>query len=89
VMRQIWRYSISDGVPRRSMIVTLAVGTIVNLINQGDAVVSGHRLDFAKLLLTYLVSYSVSTYGAVSYRLHATRRVGAVRQAVAKRRRAE
>ena len=27
----------------------------------------------AKLLLTYLVPYFVSTYGAVSYRLHAVR----------------
>ena len=30
-------------------------------------------LDLAKLLLTYLVPYCVSTYGVVSYRLHAAR----------------
>lgn len=68
---KIWRYAISDGVPRRSFVVALTVGTILNLINQGDVMLAGLPLDFAKLLLTYLVPYLVSTYGAVSYRFHA------------------
>ena len=59
--------------PRRSLIVALIVGTILNLINQGDAVFTGMSIDVTKLLLTYLVPYCVSTYGAVSYRLHAAR----------------
>ena len=68
-----WSYAVSDGVPRRSLWVALVVGTILNLINQGDTLVSGQRLDFAKLALTYIVPYVVSTYGAVSFRLHAER----------------
>jgi len=72
-MGRIWRYAVSDGVPRRSFIVALIVGTILNLINQGDALVTGLPVDITKLLLTYLVPYCVSTYGAVSYRLHAAR----------------
>jgi hypothetical protein len=68
-----WSYAVSDGVPRRSLWVALLVGTILNLINQGDTLVSGQRLDFAKLALTYIVPYVVSTYGAVSFRLHAGR----------------
>ena len=67
------RYAVSDGVPRRSLWVALVVGTILNLINQGDVLLSGQRLDFAKLALTYIVPYIVSTYGAVSFRLHAAR----------------
>ena len=63
-------YAISEGVPQRSLWVALIVGTILNLINQGDALLTGRPLDFAKLALTYLVPYFVSTYGAVSYRLH-------------------
>jgi hypothetical protein len=70
---RLWHYAISDRVPRRSLLVALVVGTILNLINQGDALVSGAALDTTKLLLTYLVPYCVSTYGAVSYRLHAQR----------------
>jgi hypothetical protein len=72
-MGRICRCAVSDGVPKRSLIVALIVGTILNLINQGDAMVAGMPLDVAKLLLTYLVPYCVSTYGAVSYRLHAAR----------------
>ncbi|HVC57125.1 MAG TPA: nitrate/nitrite transporter NrtS [Stellaceae bacterium] len=69
----ICRCALSDGVPRRSLLVALIVGTILNLINQGDALVTGMPIDVVKLLLTYLVPYCVSTYGAVSYRLHAAR----------------
>ena len=65
--------AVSGGVPRRSLVVALIVGTVLNLINQGDAMLSGIPIDLAKLLLTYLVPYFVSTYGAVSYRLHAAR----------------
>src|ERR1700720_116480 len=37
---RIWLCCISDGVPKRSLIVALIVGTILNLINQGDALVA-------------------------------------------------
>ena len=53
--------------------MALVVGTILNLINQGDALIVGRQLDFAKIALTYLVPYFVSTYGAVSFRLHGSR----------------
>ena len=66
-------FAVSEGVPQRSLWVALIVGTVLNLINQGDTLLAGHRLDFAKLVLTYAVPYLVSTYGAVSFRLHAAR----------------
>ena len=66
----------SEGVPQRSLWVALVVGTILNLINQGDALLAGQRLDLTKIALTYLVPYFVSTYGAVSFRLHAAQRDG-------------
>jgi hypothetical protein len=68
---RICHCAISAGVPRRSLLVALIVGTVLNLINQGDALVARMPIDFTKLLLTYLVPYCVATYGAVSYRLHA------------------
>ena len=70
---QICLWCISDGVPRRSFLVALIVGTILNLINQGDALFGGGDLNFAKLVLTFAVPYCVATYGAVSYRLSASR----------------
>ena len=65
--------ALSQGVPRRSLWVALIVGTILNLINQGDRVVAGQTLDVTKLVLTYVVPFFVSTYGAVSFRLFAMR----------------
>ena len=68
---RIWLCCISDGVPKRSLVVALVVGTILNLINQGDVLVAGARLNLTKLILTFVVPYAVATYGAVSYRLRA------------------
>ena len=68
-LREICRCAVSDGVPLRSLGVALIVGTILNLINQGDALLGHAPLDLTKLLLTFLVPYCVSTHGAVSYRL--------------------
>ena len=72
---EICRCCISDGVPRRSFLVALIVGTILNLINQGDALFGDGRVNWAKIILTFAVPYCVATYGAVSYRLTASRRV--------------
>ena len=63
------RYAVCDGVPRRSFVVAVLVGTILNLINQGDALFDGGSINWIKVLMTYVVPYAVSTYGAVSYRL--------------------
>lgn len=59
----------SDGVPRRSLVVALVVGTILNLINQGDALASFSGVNWLKVALTYCVPYAVCTYGAVSSRV--------------------
>jgi hypothetical protein len=64
-----WRCALSEGVPRRSLYVALIVGTVLNLINQGDALYSAAAINWVKVVLTYFVPYAVSTYGAVSYQL--------------------
>jgi hypothetical protein len=69
----IWHYSISDGVPRRALAVAAIVGSILNLINQGDRLFGTEQIDFAKVLLTFVVPYCVATYGAVSYRMRVAR----------------
>jgi len=66
---RLWAACISDGVPRRSLAVALLVGTLLNVINQGDILIHGGSPELAKLVLTYVVPYAVATYGAVSYRL--------------------
>lgn len=49
---------------RRSLIVALVIGTILNAINQGDAVFGGDRVVLWKLLLTYFVPFAVASYGS-------------------------
>ena len=66
-LSQICLWCVSDGVPRRSFIVALIVGTILNLINQGDAIFGGGRINVTKIILTFAVPYCVATYGAVLY----------------------
>ena len=65
----VCRCCVSDGVPRRSLIVALIVGAILNLINQGDALFTDGQLNWTKLILTFAVPYCIATYGAVSFRL--------------------
>lgn len=62
-------YAAAGGIPRRSLIVAVVVGTILNLINQGDALFGAASINWLKAMLTYIVPYCVSTYGAVSYRI--------------------
>ena len=59
----------SGGVPRYSLIASIVVGTILNLINQGDALLAGGGIDLVKCGLTYVVPYCVATYGAVYARM--------------------
>jgi hypothetical protein len=59
----------SEGIPRRALIVALIIGSVLNLINQGDALIAGRALDWLKIALTYIVPYCVNTHGAVTARL--------------------
>ena len=62
------RQATSDGVPRRSLVVALVVGSILNMINQWDGLFGDAALDVLRLCLNYVVPYLVATYGAVSMR---------------------
>ena len=52
-------------VVKSALLVALVVGSILNLINQGDALLGDTSIVWWKLGLTYIVPYCVSTYGAV------------------------
>jgi hypothetical protein len=66
---KIFLLCISEGVPKRSLLVAVVVGTVLNLINQGDALFGAGHVELLKAALTFAVPYCVATYGAVSYRL--------------------
>lgn len=48
----------------RSLTVSLIIGTALNAINQGDALISGAPLVVWKLVLTYCVPFAVASYGS-------------------------
>lgn len=70
----VWRLIIEKGIVRRAAVVAAIVGTILNIIAQGDFLIEGQPLNFWKIALTYCVPYCVATYGAVTARLEAYRR---------------
>lgn len=69
-IKKLVMFAATGGVPRRSFWVAVVVGSVLNLINQGDALVNGLSIDWLKIALTYLVPYAVNTYGSVTARLH-------------------
>lgn len=49
---------------RRSLIVALVIGTVLNLINQGPEIFTGHWPVWWKVVLTYFVPFAVASYGS-------------------------
>lgn len=62
--RSALRRTFSRPVMRSSLAVCLVVGTILNLINQGDRLDAPETIEWWKVCLTYCVPFCVSTYGS-------------------------
>lgn len=50
----------------RALKLALVVGTLLIIINQGDALLQGLSPDWLKLVLTYMVPYGVSTWTSIA-----------------------
>jgi hypothetical protein len=60
------RRALSWHIARRSLVTMLVVGSVLNVINQGDALGSGAAINWWKLVVTYCVPFCVATFGAYS-----------------------
>jgi len=49
---------------RRSLVVALVIGTLLNTINQGPEIFTGHWPVWWKVVLTYFVPFAVASYGS-------------------------
>jgi hypothetical protein len=49
--------------------VSLLVGTILNVINHGEAIIAGEPLVWGKVALNYLVPFCVASYSAARHEL--------------------
>jgi len=63
--------AISKSVVTRALKVSLIVGSALNLINQGNALItlSLEHISVIKMILTYLVPYTVTTYTATAMKV--------------------
>ena len=51
-MRRFLEFAADRGVARRSVIVAAVVGTVLNLINQGDALLGAGAINWLKVCLS-------------------------------------
>jgi len=63
-MRRLIRVACSSRIVMNSLRIALVVGTVLNLINQGAAVVAGSGISWFQVILNYLVPYCVASYSA-------------------------
>ncbi len=64
--RNALRRTFSPPILTRSFVVAIVIGSILNLINQGDALLSGGALVGWKIVLTFCVPFLVASYGSYS-----------------------
>ncbi|MEM6899140.1 MAG: nitrate/nitrite transporter NrtS [Pseudomonadota bacterium] len=64
-----WRAAVQKDIVVRALRVAAIVGTILILINQIDVLLAGTLPPVWKILLTYCVPYSVSTYSAAAFKV--------------------
>ena len=60
------RQALSWPIARRSLATMLIVGSILNLINQGDILLRADPINWWKIVITYCVPFCVATFGAYS-----------------------
>ena len=78
-MRVMPAYTIATSpfVVKLALRTCLIIGTVLNMINQGDALFGDGHLNVFKLCLTYMVPYCVATYSATSVALRQSKGLSA------------
>ena len=60
-----WRDATRPAVVRGALQVSVVVGVILNLVNQGGTMLRGGAIDWPHLALNFAVPYCVATFSAV------------------------
>ena len=63
-MRNLMRAACSQRIASNALRISLVVGTVLNLINQGGPIFTGSEGSWPHVFLNYLVPYFVATYSA-------------------------
>ena len=62
--REALRRTFAGAAVRRSLAVAAIIGTVLNAINQGPEILTGHWPIWWKIVLTYFVPFAVASYGS-------------------------
>lgn len=62
--REAFRSTFAAQSVRRSLTVAAIIGTVLNTINQGPEIFTGHWPIWWKIVLTYFVPFAVASYGS-------------------------
>lgn len=68
-MKALLRIAFSSPIVRGAIAVSLVVGTILNVINQGERILDGADIAWFHLALNYVVPYCVSSFSAAKNEL--------------------
>lgn len=63
-MKSFLRGIFSARIAQNAVRIAQVVGTVLNAINQGSAIISGKSVVWFNVLLNYLVPYCVASYSA-------------------------
>lgn len=71
-MSQFLCIALSRCIAVNALRIALVVGTVLNLVNQGEAIFAGGAISWPHVLLNYLVPYCVASYSAAKNELNRT-----------------
>lgn len=67
--REFWTVALSKRVVLNAIRIALVIGTVLNAINQGAAILAWHGIAWGHVALNYIVPYCVATYSATKNEL--------------------
>ncbi len=68
-MRTLIQTAGSRKIVKNSLRIALVVGIVLNMINQGDALLAGRGISWIHVALNFFVPYCVATYSAAKNEL--------------------
>jgi len=66
---KLFRIALSRHIVKNAFKISLVVGSILNVINQGEKILNGDTVSWLHLLLNYFVPYCVASYSAAKNEL--------------------
>jgi hypothetical protein len=73
-MKHLVYADLSRTIVLNALRVSVVVGTVLNLINQGEAVLAGHAPSWLHVALNYLGPYLLASYSAARNELGSSQR---------------